>query len=304
MSTDIKKDNNMNNENLYHYTTFKTAKKIFESMEIRFSKFNNVNDAKEFKSFGFMPLSSVTPTGTPEYFNGLQQKINKLDLERKNEWKVFCCTTDASTYTGGLISSIQRPQPAMPLGCCKDPMWCHYGKAYKGVCFVFDRSKLLDSLKKYCESNDGIDFFYAKVNYTELQNRIDSAKYFPAENYDIDLHIKKHWEEIFMTKSIDWEYEQEVRFLINDKNPENKNVCLPIKDILQGVVITENMKKENIHGIKEFCLNNSLFLKRLKWNNGLWILGKSLNLIPLVPEGRIQIFHHLIKKNFQNYFSR
>ena len=131
-------------------------------------------------------------------------------------------------------------------------MWSHYADSHKGLCIIFDKEKLINSLK---------------LNYTEVS--IDEIKYsnsFPkikANLSELGSNFIRT-ENVFLRKLNQWKYENEVR--IHYKIPENftqRNLCFDYSSIF-GVIEGEKFSEENKSLLTNIIRNQSN-LNHLKW---------------------------------------
>ena len=105
------------------------------------------------------------------------------------------------------------------------PMWGHYAQKGRGVCLVFDRNKLENKLSE--QSNVYSRTITYKSNYS---GDID------IKMSDIPQSIASQKDEIFFSKSSEWEYEQEYR-IVKKFNNTNGDEFLDIKDCIIAVIM-------------------------------------------------------------------
>lgn len=86
------------------------------------------------------------------------------------------------------------------------PMWAHYCKLHTGVCIGFDVEKLLASMPQWC-GQVVVEPYVLDVEYQDLKNVTDIYRPFCPQY--------TQW----VTKDKSWEYEQEVRIIINNPVP-------------------------------------------------------------------------------------
>ncbi|NOQ28097.1 MAG: DUF2971 domain-containing protein [Bacteroidales bacterium] len=129
-------------------------------------------------------------------------------------------------------------------------MWAHYSDNHNGVCFIFDR----DCKEPF--SNFKLDrFSYGEVDYN---------------NYSAINYLTSKFEgmkKIYFTKSADWAYEEEYRYVLKEKRGYIKFN----KEYLKGIIFGLNVKEENILRIKSVCEKN-------KYSNLLFGQFKKKNL--------------------------
>lgn len=114
-------------------------------------------------------------------------------------------------------------------------MWSHYADSHKGVCIEYEiNEELIFDEKSY---SDASTYRYRKVAYSE-GNKLPQITGL-GESHDF----------ILCTKSNDWRYEKEIRFLSAENNVLRNS--LPITKIYVGL----RFPKENIHLIKSVSKN-------------------------------------------------
>lgn len=105
------------------------------------------------------------------------------------------------------------------------PMWGHYAHKGRGVCLVFDRNKLENKLLE--QSN----VFSKTITYVP-----NYSGYIYIKASDIAQNIANQKDEIFFSKSSEWEYEQEYR-VIKKFNDTDGDEFFDIKDCIIAVIM-------------------------------------------------------------------
>ena len=152
-----------NTEKLYHYTSFESALKILGTKSLRFSKLSGLNDINE----SYRPI------------------IDSLSTEISLSF----CGQISFTHDG------KREGFAIP------SLWGHYAQKGYGVCFVFDKSKIISQIQDAFEFADNIRY------NDEYDNTIN-----PKEE-SVQTFFAKNRDKLFFTKKADWCNEQEFRIL-------------------------------------------------------------------------------------------
>ncbi|MDR4497075.1 MAG: DUF2971 domain-containing protein [Candidatus Scalindua sp.] len=119
-------------------------------------------------------------------------------------------------------------------------MFSHYGDSHKGLCYIFDRKKLIP--------NEPIGSFI-KVDYLQVPGSIEYKS--PEEYSDEELEQIGH--NMVGIKHEDWIYENEWRLIINLSNPsENINDIWEFEpDALEGIVLGLKTTREDEERIKK-----------------------------------------------------
>lgn len=105
------------------------------------------------------------------------------------------------------------------------PMWGHYAHKGRGVCLVFDKNKI----DKLLSSETNV--YCGAITYTPKYNgEID------LKTSNIPYSIANQRDEIFFSKSSEWEYEQEYR-VVKKFNDTDGDEFLDIKDCIIAVIM-------------------------------------------------------------------
>lgn len=223
---------------IFKYTSFDTGKLIIDSQTLKFNNpdfFNDPFDCDiDLLDFNFAERS-------PEIDNDLKKVKESIINESENlasEFERIPQKEFERIYKNGQINKINRSSI-----CCfsknysKTTMWTHYAKNHEGVCLVFDLSHL----------DPFID--YEASRFT--QGPVDYDNYYPVNYMKSKIEgIRK----LFLTKSNDWKYEEEYRYILFD----SLDFIKFHKDFLKGVIFGLRVTNEQINDYKRFCLENGL----------------------------------------------
>ena len=179
-------------EKLYHYTSFDNALKILLLRELRFSRLSGMNDIYESsKHIGIIGdcnnIADITETFNKE-IRGYQQISLSIDDHAKNRF-----------------------------GFDLPAMWGHYAEKGNGVCLVLNKKKLLKKLNA--------EWLCGTIVYEDnLDNWILAPCSEITDINKVPAYIRKNREQLFLTKTKDWEYEQEFRIICQSSNQEYLSV--------------------------------------------------------------------------------
>jgi hypothetical protein len=162
---------------LYHYTSFESFLKIWETRSLKFSNVEDCNDMEEAK---------YCLEGTNWAQMALFYAFSDL---RRNYGQVSLCMDYDSFYRG-----YASPQ-----------MWACYANKAKGVC-----------IKLNFESLDLTDCFYAPIQYKNITDVLKFDGDVLTIN-DVKKFIEAHKDRVFFTKQFFWENENEFRIVSNRK---------------------------------------------------------------------------------------
>ena len=250
---------------LYHYTNFSKALKILCGKQLKFSKLNLMNDTMEAKPKIFFDdqTDSSAFKNIVQYFRHTNsQYLQLLCMSQDSKEKL---TTDKkhvyySDYSGR--------------GFALPRMWAQYADNNNGVCFIFDKSKLVSKIK------DTLDvglIFDGDVRYISNFEQIDLNLMGVVDHVkkasggttlfrnikEIDF-LKRHKNFVdynYFRKLKDWEHEQEYRFLAYG---DEDYYIHDISEVIVGIVVGEaidniNLKTIELLGENKFEIMKILF---------------------------------------------
>ena len=206
-------------EKLYHYTSFEKALGILETNELWFGYLKDLNDINELYR--------------PMFFERLTPEIERMAKKELEKYQQLSLTRDFCRCGFDI--------PAM---------WGHYGDKGKGVCFIFDKAKLLTGLPS--------NIYHDKVDYVSpdypfsVSFRVKDGIVKPFTPIDIS--------EFFFKKTCDWAYEQEYRLLVYTS--EKERCKLPLNDSLIAIVIRDAYVEDKHHKVTTSVNYN--ILKKVK----------------------------------------
>ena len=172
-------------KHVFHYTKFESALRIIASKSLKFGRFENMNDIAEAKR---------------DVYGMIPADIINAELAN---YQSISLTMDKSSHRGFKI----------------DPLWGHYAQGGNGVCLVFDKDRLSQKVKEQFGTNATI----APIQYSSQH----SNAVFTEGNSKgaLEKYIEDNLKDIFFTKSLDWEYEQELRILIKEDDLNERFIC-------------------------------------------------------------------------------
>jgi len=154
-------------------------------------------------------------------------------------------------------------------------MWEQYADNHAGVCLVFDRAVLLDSL----EHNLGADGAYweGPVKYTVAGFAASRARNINLDKFhersledDVAEHVLEHHEEFFLLKTEDWASEFEYRFVFQPAS--DRKLTLPIRFVsygnaLRSVVVGERFPEWQLPSARAIARDARVVLRRMTWKD-------------------------------------
>lgn len=167
----------LNDKFLYHFTTAKSLMKILESMTLKMSSFENLNDLNEKEvNFSFQ-----------DWWNGL--KIDKHIVE-------YCHLISFS-------QNFQIENSFCECGCNHPRMWAQYADDNKGVCIVINEEKFIELNRPF------LNEIFWKIENVNYKPYIHNES--PTETSNPKLFLENNYKKIFFEKHNDWIQEDERR---------------------------------------------------------------------------------------------
>lgn len=216
------------NQYLFHYTTYSSALNILLSQQLRLGPLAKMNDPLEFEDRLKAPFMCQGVCSDKEY-------MEKASLYEKavteKEKSVRFTSFSIDNYSVRNIFS---------KGWARSRMWAQYADKHKGVCLVFDKANLIKAFEsKY--TNDKCRTYWRKINYTNNLESLRLAFSQPCESFLTDDKI-----EFLFQKCEDYRDEQEFRLLLINKglNDSKEMESFSIADSVCGIVTGVNFPKE------------------------------------------------------------
>lgn len=221
---------------LYKYMSFEKGIDLLENGVIAFSTPLNFNDPYDCSS----SLIEVSDELIIKILNISGEGVYFSPAYEKSPENVAFLKHMKDVHMKNVIENVLR---SLKITCFSEKknnllMWSHYSRNHTGVCIEFDVTKLIAHLKMI----DNTPFFL-KVKYSFKR---DSFTWNGVGDY---LQLVK-W---LKTKSIDWEYEEEVRLL----KVTTEDYSLPIgQGVIKHIYLGSRIGDENEQRIIEICKNN------------------------------------------------
>lgn len=254
------------NKFLYHYTNVSKAFKILYGKQLKFSKLNLMNDTLEAKpklSFD-KHIDSTT----------FQKIIHHFGYTNNHYLQLLCMSKD-STTTMTALNDRTLYSDYSGRGFALPRMWAQYADNNNGVCFIFDKLKLIKIIKDTL----GVELIRkGNVNY---------VSHFKPLNIDITSvleHVKKSGSKSDIVRNIneldflkkyqnfvqynyfskldDWKGENEYRFLAYG---DQDNYIPNIFQAIAGIVVGESIETSNLK-IIELLSENQFEIMKISFN--------------------------------------
>lgn len=251
---------------LYHYTNVSKAFKILHGKQLKFSKLNLMNDTLEAKpklsfdkhidSTTFQKIVCHFGYTNNHYLQLLcMSKDSRIEMSAPNERTLY------SDYSGR--------------GFALPRMWAQYADNNNGVCFIFDKSKLISIIKDTLGAElirmGNVDYVshFEPINI-DLASVLDHVKRSGSKS-EIVRNIKevdflKKYENFvqynYFSKLDDWKGENEYRFLAYG---DEDNYIPDVFEAIAGIVVGEFIEDSNLR-IIELLSENQFEIMKISFN--------------------------------------
>lgn len=257
-------------DSIFHYTKTATAiERILYERKYIFSSLMTTNDPFEYKS----KMIGASGWGWNKETETKQHQMFKI-LDRllgRNTQFISCCSN--SFNEKGLVSH----------GCIKSRMWAQYAESHRGVCLVFSKVKLLESVKNVC-ADKKLEFWEGSIDYKEyVENQagyrsvsINGDTFDARSPVDVALdHICSHHRELLFRKQRDYKDEDEYRVVVLNKD-HSSEFCSPLEltvtDFLVGIILGDRFPKPYLPTITSIANDLGVEFKKLHWEGAEYIL--------------------------------
>lgn len=201
---------------VFHFTNFESGIKILATKSLLFGEFENMNDIAE---TGREILSNISP---------------QIAQEELSRYKSISLTLDKPEQRGFSI----------------DPLWGHYADKGNGICLVFDKL----NLEKDKNKQFGL---WPKIKPIKYLPNFSNAVFTEGlSQQEVEKEIEESVDDIFFTKSKDWEYEQELRILIKGDIGRKYKLSFSEETIVASILCLP--KIDNYKETPEFSILKSI----------------------------------------------
>lgn len=232
--------------------------------------FNDIFDCRNNINYGNIELYKNEALRNISHFS-----YEKLPLDNEIYQKYFIAKT---------IHGFEYMTNSSRIACFSETnksnlMWSHYSENHTGICIEYDYTKN----KKITNHIFPVNYINKPINTIELKNP-DINNY--NSEYELDILISA------LTKSKEWEYEKEWRFIITSTtfDKDNKGIKIPAPipnsillgskffDILNYIDVSDKLltRLNLVISLIEFILKNNIKLEILLPKIGTYTLYKEL----------------------------
>jgi hypothetical protein len=255
---------------LAHYTRAETAfSRILPKGRLLMNPYAKMRDPFENKKpmFRSASMTSATPDSKEahlELFWKVQREVSKSrDLQR------LLSFTQDDPREGGPGEKPFRCAWARPR------MWEQYAENHRGVCLLFDRDELIETLRQEL-GRDG-QYLDGAVTYTVGGFGTSAAAMINLDGFDeetleddVGRHVVRHSRDFFFLKTEDWATEFEYRFLFRaaDYNPLQYLKLVSFRNALRYVVVGEAFPSWQIASARVVAEEAGVELRFMTWELG------------------------------------
>jgi|SRR5215218_5669425 len=251
-----------------HYTRAHTAfEHILPSRELKMNPYSKMRDPFESKRPAFHVASAWghDEDAQMELFWAVQDAVG-----RSRDTYRLLSLTQGDEPTGNPLEQPFR----FPWSRAR--MWEQYAENHAGVCLVFDREELLETLGRNLAKNGSYE--HGPVKYTIAGFADSDAARISLEHFrkdsleeDIGLHVQRHHRDFFFLKTADWESESEYRFVWERAATSSFGRLLPLAhyvsygNALRLLVVGEGFPDWQIPGAQDAARHVNVELRRMTW---------------------------------------
>lgn len=255
---------------LYHYTSRKVGlENILGEMKIRFSPYANTNDPKEsnrFSFWGYDPSSIKSEDGFEALNEIVAAEMYYYNQLQKNT-KLLCFSQDSPEYF-----DLDEQFKHSGRGFSRVRLWANCADNHKGMCFIFDKQLLIDSVNTAFKEFK-LNILHGNVNYGGLDTIMKSFKidYDKIRKIGIENSFKEYLKDntnnIFFHKTVDWKDENEFRIVV--LNSLHKYLYVSITESLRGIIVGSKFPLVYYPILWQLQENRGIQFGKIWWFNGI-----------------------------------
>jgi hypothetical protein len=247
---------------VYHYTSWKSLRKIAETRGLLMNTFPKLNDPRESKKWEVGFYGTGKPSVRPE---GVSEVVERF----KANIRVLSCSMGSPDE---LTNSDRSGH-----GYAKPAMWAHYGENHSGACLVLDRKKLQSCIERAFANSmapggrlSAGDVHYASDSLQDASFQGISLNEIASHTVDaaIEEHLLRHWDGIFFVKHADWSPEVEYRWVAYDPARLATDI-VDITGALQSLILGAEFPTDEVSTMYELAHltgTGSLMVQHCSWD--------------------------------------
>ena len=277
------------NQYLYHYTTMEKAYSILFSNELWFSDLTSTNDIFEQKvkiSFNDIKKLHSEKDECIEYKATVARikEVRKYMDRSRASIKLLCFSRDVDFSTSNYGASYTKLQESLTRdlrainvigrGFSLPRMWAQYASDNEGVCFIFNKDKILRKVERL-----GHFFMSGNVEYHPLYSpyrmpvdEFNKTYELITTQYDdaIKTMLKDEYQYLkydLFSKLSDWSSENEYRIILTSNTGEKTVKLKNIREAIDGIVYGANTDDANTKIINLLGENFELDIRKIVYDD-------------------------------------
>lgn len=254
----------INDQYISHYTSSKTAlEHILYSNKIKIGNLSNTDDPIENLKHTMKFIKEIQSETVPLELKKMEDKLIKIIASTK-----LCCFSKNEEHDPSIhVISLNK-------GYNKVRMWSQYAENHKGVCFIFNKEKIIDNVIKHLsELRTKYLLFFGEVEYTN--DAIKQRSIFRLFESDlehinpIDNFFLNNEKSFFRTKLLDYRDEQEFRIiLLPFDNNSNDEIYIEIDNCINGIICGTSFHDIYLPIIQKYSNKYEIPVYKMKWTDG------------------------------------
>jgi hypothetical protein len=253
----------------FHYTRRDAAfAGILPSGRLRLSTYGEMRDPLEnqpwrFTFAGYGERDDATLATDLASYTEFEERANRSIRDCSH---LLSLTIDADPTPG-------HAQEPFCRGWARARMWEQYAEDHQGVCLVFDRERLSQSIEESLVRREFMALYHRPVVYEDsrIRGRVVDWNSLKSEPGYFVRYIEQHVDSLFFTKTLDWETEQEYRFVAVSQT-STPPVEADFQDSLVAVIAGEQLPHWEYPGIVKACHDvgaEALLMRWRAWRPGV-----------------------------------
>jgi hypothetical protein len=242
---------------------------MFNNCELRFSSGRLSHDPFEYQDIPHIAFTSKIAEDL--IINNAYEKNQSINTILKRGFKIACFCSDVSVmeYNG-------ETQGIFHKGYARSRMWSQFADAHKGVCVIFSKSKLLESIRvqakgKYPEGQiivEGRNVEYSNSKWSNFSTFTLTEETLQNPHVGLDV-IEKSIDAYLFTKLKDYRDEQEYRIAVYHETLEKLDYeKFIIKDAVLGIIIGDKCNEAYDVNFEDIKGRYDINIFRMSWFKG------------------------------------
>lgn len=251
------------NRFIYHYTKFDALIKILLNKNLLFNRLNEKNDPFEFMRY----IHNVRWNDFTNHHDNIDgEEHDKIDKFKddvnsiiKMQYKICSFCIDYEDISDNNYVSY------MNKGFSRSRMWSQYGEDHKGVCIIFNKDKILNTISENYKCVFAQEISYnddLSISFDETEITSDALKNITPIKW-VNTHIEKY---LFL-KLEDYKNEYEYRIAIHDN--QNEVLFIDFNDGIDGIILGKKFPSEYEKMLGKLLIDFNFPVFKIDWFYGI-----------------------------------